>query len=137
MGAGLRREEAANLRFEDVKLVPRGDRFRTVLAIEGKGAKNWTVLISDALANAIDRWAGVVGKTPDRGPVLGAAEEVEGLFLDIGWGGYGFMGAPVGGELLSALIVNGSPPDVMRPFNPQRFDRGELVVEPTIIGAED
>ena len=61
VGAGLRREEAANLRFEDVKLVPRGDRFRTVLAIEGKGAKNRTVPISDALANAIDRWAGVVG----------------------------------------------------------------------------
>jgi integrase len=61
VGAGLRREEAANLRFEDVKLVPRGDRFRTVLAIEGKGAKNRTVPISDALANAIDEWAGVVG----------------------------------------------------------------------------
>jgi integrase/recombinase XerD len=61
VGAGLRREEAANLRFEDVKLVPRDDRFRTVLAIEGKGAKNRTVPISDALANAIDEWAGVVG----------------------------------------------------------------------------
>jgi integrase len=61
VGAGLRREEAANLRFEDVKLVPRGDRFRTVLSIEGKGAKKRTVPISDALANAIDRWAGVLG----------------------------------------------------------------------------
>jgi integrase len=61
VAAGLRRKEAANLRFEDVKLVPRGDRFRTVLAIEGKGAKDRTVPISDALANAIDKWAGVVG----------------------------------------------------------------------------
>jgi len=60
VAAGLRRAEAANLRFEDVKLVPRGDRFRTVLAIEGKGAKNRTVPISDALANAIDEWASVV-----------------------------------------------------------------------------
>jgi integrase len=32
-----------------------------VLAIEGKGAKNRTVPISDALASAIDEWAGVVG----------------------------------------------------------------------------
>jgi len=61
VAAGLRRKEAANLRFGDVKLVPRGDRFRTVLAIEGKGAKNRTVPISDALANAIDEWAGMVG----------------------------------------------------------------------------
>jgi integrase/recombinase XerD len=61
VAAGLRRSEAANLCFEDVKLVPRGDRFRTVLAVIGKGAKNRTVPVSDALANAIDAWAGVVG----------------------------------------------------------------------------
>lgn len=61
VAAGLRRKEAATLRFEDVQLIPRGDRFRTVLAIEGKGAKSRTVPISDALANAIDAWAGVVG----------------------------------------------------------------------------
>lgn len=61
VAAGLRREEAANLRFEDVKLVPRGDRFRTVLAVVGKGDKERTVPISDALANAIDAWGAVVG----------------------------------------------------------------------------
>jgi integrase len=60
VATGLRREEAANLRFEDMKLQPRDDRFRTVLAIKGKGAKNRTVLISDSLANAIDEWGKVV-----------------------------------------------------------------------------
>jgi len=61
VAAGLRRAEAANLRFGDMKLVPRGDRFRTVLDVQGKGDKNRTVPISDSLANAIDEWAGVVG----------------------------------------------------------------------------
>lgn len=61
VAAGLRREEAANLRFEDIKYQPVGDRFRCVLAVEGKGAKKRTVPISDSLANAIDQWATVVG----------------------------------------------------------------------------
>jgi integrase/recombinase XerD len=56
LAAGLRRAEAVALTFADAKLQPVGDRMRTVLAIQGKGKKNRTVPISDALANAIDRW---------------------------------------------------------------------------------
>jgi sarcosine oxidase, subunit beta len=47
-------------------------------------------------ARLMRQWAGIVSKTPDRGPMLGAVEQVEGFLLDIGWGGYGFMAAPVG-----------------------------------------
>jgi integrase len=61
LAAGLRREEAASLRFEDVRLQPVGDRIRTVLAIRGKGSKDRVVPISDDLADAIDGWAKVVG----------------------------------------------------------------------------
>ena len=61
VAAGLRRAEAADLRFNDVKLLPVGDRLRTVLAVRGKGAKDRIVPISDSLANAIDDWAKVVG----------------------------------------------------------------------------
>lgn len=61
VGAGLRRREAVELRFEDVKLQPVQERIRTVLQVKGKGAKDRVVPISDRLANAIDDWAGVVG----------------------------------------------------------------------------
>jgi len=57
--AGLRREEAANLTFADVKRQPVKGRVRTVLAVEGKGRKGRkrrTVPISDNLAGAIRRW---------------------------------------------------------------------------------
>jgi integrase len=60
VGAGLRRDEAVNLRFEDVTLQPVKDRIRTVLDVEGKGAKDRVVPISDRLANAIDDWAPTV-----------------------------------------------------------------------------
>lgn len=61
VAAGLRREEAANLCFDDVKMQPLGDQYRTVLAIRGKGAKDRVVPISDSLASAIDEWAKAVG----------------------------------------------------------------------------
>ncbi len=67
VAAGLRREEAVNLTFADVKLQPIERKIRTVLAVRGKGAKKRTVPINDALANALDEWGKVIGH---RGRVL-------------------------------------------------------------------
>lgn len=61
VAAGLRRAEAVGLAFDDVKLQPVKGKMRTVLDVEGKGSKRRVVPISDALANALDEWAGVVG----------------------------------------------------------------------------
>lgn len=61
VAAGLRREEAVNLTFDDVKLQPVRGKMRTVLAVRGKGDKSRTVPISDALANALDEWGKVIG----------------------------------------------------------------------------
>lgn len=61
VGAGLRREEAISSVFDDLKLQPRGERIRTVLSVNGKGNKMRLVPLSDALANAIDRWGQRVG----------------------------------------------------------------------------
>jgi len=85
-------------------------------------------------ARLMRQWAGVVSKTPDRGPLLGAVEEVEGFILSVGWGGYGFMGSPAGGKLMAQLIINGEAPAEIRPFSPKRFKTGELITESTIIG---
>ena len=61
VAAGLRREEAVNLTFDDVKLQPVKGKMRTVLAVRGKGAKDRVVPISSALANAIDAWRSCLG----------------------------------------------------------------------------
>lgn len=61
VGAGLRREEMANLRFENIVLQPVGGKLRTVLNIKGKGAKNRVVPISNELAALLDSWAGLAG----------------------------------------------------------------------------
>ena len=61
VAAGLRREEAVNLKFSDIQLQPVGDKMRTVLNVTGKGAKDRIIPISDELANAISAWGAVVG----------------------------------------------------------------------------
>ncbi len=61
VAAGLRRQEAVNLRFEDVKQQPMGEKMRTVLDVKGKGAKDRVIPISDKLAEAISEWGVVVG----------------------------------------------------------------------------
>lgn len=60
-GAGLRRKELVHLTFEDLSLRPVGEKFRAVLQIKGKGAKDRVVPISDQLAAALDDWKIVTG----------------------------------------------------------------------------
>lgn len=69
VGAGLRREEAVSLTFEDIKYQPVGERMRAVLAVKGKGAKDRTVPISDKLAGDLDTWGKHLAHT---GPICRA-----------------------------------------------------------------
>lgn len=66
-GAGLRRDEAINLTFDQVKLQPVKGKLRTVLQIHGKGAKDRVIPISDTLARRLDEWGAIMG---GRGLVL-------------------------------------------------------------------
>ncbi|MEA3345174.1 MAG: tyrosine-type recombinase/integrase [Chloroflexota bacterium] len=61
VAAGLRRREAAELAFEDVKRQPVRGKMRTVLDVNGKGAKMRVVPISDRLAEAIEEWCARTG----------------------------------------------------------------------------
>jgi integrase len=60
-GAGVRREEAVNLTFDDVLLQPSKGKIRAVLQVMGKGEKQRVVPISDRLAAEIDAWCAIVG----------------------------------------------------------------------------
>jgi sarcosine oxidase subunit beta len=85
-------------------------------------------------ARLMRQWAGVVAKTLDRGPLLGRVEEVKGFILTAAWGGMGFMGAPAGGKAIAELILSGEVPLEIKPFSPERYKTGKLVVEPTLVG---
>jgi sarcosine oxidase subunit beta len=66
-------------------------------------------------------WAGLADMTPDMAPILEGHHPVEGLFLDVGWGYFGFKSGPVTGKYLAEYLATGSRPEILRPFRLGRF----------------
>jgi sarcosine oxidase subunit beta len=54
---------------------------------------------------------------------------VDGFYVDVGWGTYGFKAGPVAGESVAAMIADGKPGDLITPFGLDRFERGTLTAE--------
>lgn len=61
LGAGLRREELAGLKFDSMKSQPTKKGSRWVLAVKGKGAKDRVIPISDLLAERLQEWQRIAG----------------------------------------------------------------------------
>jgi len=74
------------------------------------------------------QWSGLCDMTPDFSPVMGGTE-VEGFYVDVGWGTYGFKAGPVSGRRMAELIHTGKTPDLIRPFSITRFYENRLVGE--------
>ncbi len=74
------------------------------------------------------QWAGITDMTPDYSPIMGASP-VEGLWLDAGWGTWGFKATPIAGLRMAETIATGRVPALLEPFALSRFDRFALVNE--------
>jgi sarcosine oxidase, subunit beta len=83
-----------------------------------------------AIANMrmLRQWAGLCDMTPDFGPIIGPTP-VEGFYVDVGWGTYGFKAGPVAGEAVADMIANGRPGELIAPFGLERFEAGTLTAE--------
>jgi len=81
-------------------------------------------------------WSGLVTQTADVAPVLCEAPECRGFYLDCGWV-YGFVGAPAAAALLAELITMAAPPPALAPFTVERFARGELIRETSLVVAAE
>lgn len=83
-----------------------------------------------AIANMrmLRQWAGLCDMTPDFGPIIGPTH-VDGFFVDVGWGTYGFKAGPVAGETVADMIANGRPGELIRSFGLDRFESGTLTAE--------
>lgn len=75
-----------------------------------------------AQARVMRQWAGIADMTPDFAPVMGRTP-VENLYIDSGWGTWGFKATPVVGETMAALVATGEVPDLIAPFALDRFSR--------------
>ncbi|NDL57225.1 sarcosine oxidase subunit beta family protein [Phytoactinopolyspora mesophila] len=81
-----------------------------------------------AQVRILRQWAGLCDMTPDFSPIIGPTP-VEGFYVDVGWGTYGFKAGPVAGEAMAALVATGKTPELIEPFDLARFTDGRLVGE--------
>src|SRR5216684_6530004 len=65
-------------------------------------------------------WTGLCDVTPDYSPIMGETD-VEGFFVDCGWGTYGFKAAPISGVCMAELVDTGRTPALIAPFAVSRF----------------
>ena len=94
------------------------------------GLANHVLELMPAISNMrlLRQWAGLCDMTPDFGPIIGPTP-VEGFFVDVGWGTYGFKAGPVAGEAVADMIANGRPGELIGTFGLDRFEAGTLTAE--------
>jgi len=74
------------------------------------------------------QWAGIADMTPDYSPIMGPSS-IDNYWLDAGWGTWGFKSTPASGRYLAQAISDNRVPDMIKPFQADRFDRYDLVNE--------
>jgi sarcosine oxidase subunit beta len=74
------------------------------------------------------QWAGITDMTPDYSPIMGASP-IPNLWLDCGWGTWGFKATAVAGKRMAETLATGRVPDLLKPFSLERFRSFKLVNE--------
>jgi len=90
--------------------------------------------VADAGIDLRRSWAGFYEVTPDHHAVLGAIDDVPGLFVAGGFSGHGVMHAPAAGACVAQLIAEGrcTRADIA-PLSPSRFERGATIHETMVL----
>ncbi|MGE5631073.1 MAG: NAD(P)/FAD-dependent oxidoreductase [Caulobacteraceae bacterium] len=83
--------------------------------------------------SVVRQWAGLYCMSPDRQPIYGPVKEVEGFYLACGFSGHGFMFGPVTGVVISESILGETPTIPIHMLDKDRFERGELLLEPAVV----
>ena len=81
----------------------------------------------------VRQWAGLYNMSPDAQPILGEHPKLKGFYLSVGFSGHGFMLAPVTGKLIAELILDGETYIPIDRLDLGRFERGELIYEPSVV----
>lgn len=73
-------------------------------------------------------WSGLFTVTPDWHPILGPVEEVEGLYLAVGFSGHGFKLSPMVGVVLAEMISEGRSESIdVSMLGLDRFEQNKLL----------
>ncbi|MCK4594887.1 FAD-binding oxidoreductase [bacterium] len=81
----------------------------------------------------IRQWAGFYTKTPDAQPILGEHPDLPGFYNAVGFSGHGFMIGPATAKLVAEAVACGYTPELIKPLDAKRFERGDLILEPNVV----
>ena len=74
-------------------------------------------------------WAGLADMTPDMAPIMDGNDPVEGLFMNCGWGYFGFKSCTAAGRHMARFVATDQCPDRLKPFTLRRFENHRLMGE--------
>ncbi|GBC61458.1 FAD-dependent oxidoreductase [Desulfonema ishimotonii] len=74
-------------------------------------------------------WAGLADMTPDMAPIMDGNDQVEGYYMDCGWGYFGFKSSTVTGKYMAEFMATGEYPEILKPFTLRRFKEHRLMGE--------
>ncbi|MFA5524683.1 MAG: FAD-binding oxidoreductase [Tissierellales bacterium] len=81
----------------------------------------------------IRQWAGLYNMTPDKHPIYGSVNGLEGFYLALGFSGHGFMLGPMTGLLIAEQILGEENTIDISKLSLERFEKDELVFEPSVV----
>jgi sarcosine oxidase, subunit beta len=81
----------------------------------------------------VRQWAGLYCMSPDRQPIYGRANNVEGFYMATGYSGHGFMFGPVTGVVMAETILGEKRSLPIDKLGLDRFEKGELLFEPSVV----
>ena len=75
------------------------------------------------------QWAGLCDMTPDYSPIISPIDEIDGFYVNGGWGTYGFKASPASGVNTAQMVADRKTPKMIEPFRYNRFAENRLVGE--------
>lgn len=69
-------------------------------------------------------WSGLADMTPDMAPIMEGHLGYDDLYLDAGWGYFGFKSGPVAGKYMADYMATGERPEILEAFQLKRFLEG-------------
>jgi sarcosine oxidase subunit beta len=74
-------------------------------------------------------WGGLADMTPDMAPIIDGNNQIDGFYMNCGWGYFGFKSCAATGRHLAAFMATGTCPEILKPFHLGRYQQHRLMGE--------
>jgi sarcosine oxidase subunit beta len=74
-------------------------------------------------------WAGLADMTPDMAPIMDGNDQIDGYYMNCGWGYFGFKSCAATGKYMAQFMASGNCPDMLKPFHLRRYEQHRLMGE--------